>query len=266
MIYIEPQAGLCNRMRAIESAYQIAKEMNKKLCIVWCCNVDCMAKFSDLFEDIPDVEVIEIPALFGIRTTVRYQRLRIKHIMQRCIAVEKLERCDGNEEVVRRFVAQGTVYVQSFGVWYPYEKNLGFFRPVAEIEKMISFKKSEFGNECIGVHIRRTDNVKSITESGTDVFIERMQAEIDRNPNVTFFLASDAQHEKDTIINLFGKRIKWNEDSELKRTSKEGMRIAVKDLFLLASCDKIIGSAGSSYSEMAAEIGNVECCVVRKEK
>ena len=42
------------------------------------------------------------------------------------------------------------------------------------------------------------------------------------------------------------------------RNSLEGMKFAVVDLFCLSKTKKIIGSVGSSYSQIAAEIGGIE--------
>lgn len=42
------------------------------------------------------------------------------------------------------------------------------------------------------------------------------------------------------------------------RNSLEGMKFAVLDLFCLSKTKKILGSVGSSYSQIAAEIGGIE--------
>ena len=45
---------------------------------------------------------------------------------------------------------------------------------------------------------------------------------------------------------------------DTNRNSLEGMKFAVLDLFCLSKTNKIIGSVGSSYSQIAAEIGGIE--------
>ena len=42
------------------------------------------------------------------------------------------------------------------------------------------------------------------------------------------------------------------------RNSLEGMKFAVVELFCLSKTKKITGSVGSSYSQIAAEIGGIE--------
>ena len=147
MIYIEPQAGLCNRMRAIASAYQIAKELNTKLCVVWLCNNDCMAKFSDLYQAIPNIDIIEIPAILGVQTTVRYQKWKTKRIMRACTEMKKLGLYK-DAGAVREMVRDKDVYIQSYGIWYPYEKGRKLFKPVLSIQEAIDEKKKEFGEKA----------------------------------------------------------------------------------------------------------------------
>lgn len=50
------------------------------------------------------------------------------------------------------------------------------------------------------------------------------------------------------------------------RNSLEGMKFAVLDLFCLSKTNKIIGSVGSSYSQIAAEIGGIEVEYANKQQ
>ena len=45
---------------------------------------------------------------------------------------------------------------------------------------------------------------------------------------------------------------------DTNRNSLEGMKFAVLYLFSLSKTNKLIGSVGSSYSQIAAEIGGIE--------
>jgi hypothetical protein len=50
MIYVRPLAGLCNRIRSIDSAIELAKIHNRKLTIIWVMSPDLNAKLSDLYD------------------------------------------------------------------------------------------------------------------------------------------------------------------------------------------------------------------------
>ena len=49
MIVIEPSHGLCNRLRAIKSAMNLAKKYNQKLVVLWRVDNDLTCRFFDLF-------------------------------------------------------------------------------------------------------------------------------------------------------------------------------------------------------------------------
>ena len=53
-IFLKTKGGLCNRLRAIDSAIILSKKIDKKLIVIWENNNDLGANFKDLFEDIKD--------------------------------------------------------------------------------------------------------------------------------------------------------------------------------------------------------------------
>ena len=85
-----------------------------------------------------------------------------------------------------------------------------------------------------------------------------MNREIDANPNVKFFLATDDKEEEALLRKTFPGKIVSNENRTLRRDSLEGMYDALLDLYCLASCKKIIGSYFSSFTDIAADIGGIE--------
>jgi hypothetical protein len=116
--------------------------------------------------------------------------------------------------------------------------------------------RSQFGSHTIGLHIRRTDNAESIAKSPTTLFINKVREEIDQHADTKVFLATDSMDVKQEFIAAFGTRIITPKE-EACRDSISGIRGGVVDLWTLASTQKIYGSAGSSFSPMAASIGGV---------
>ena len=70
------------------------------------------------------------------------------------------------------------------------------------------------------------------------------------------YLATDSTEVKREFIAAFGSRIITPKEDAC-RDSISGIRGGVVDLWTLASTQKIYGSAGSSFSPMAANIGGV---------
>jgi len=104
---------------------------------------------------------------------------------------------------------------------------------------------------------RRTDNVVSIQSSPLENFTNMMNAEIKKKANTKFYVASDDDEVKESLKSKYPNRIITLMD-DTDRNSLEGMKFAVLDLFCLSKTNKIIGSVGSSYSQIAAEIGGIE--------
>ena len=117
------------------------------------------------------------------------------------------------------------------------------------------------GKNTIGIHIRRTDNLESIQHSPIKKFIDYIYTAIRNNDNQKFYLATDDLSVKEEFIKLFGDKI-ITMDCVLRRDSEEGIKSALLELYILSSCSKIIGSYYSSYSELAAQIGNIPLVVL----
>ena len=133
------------------------------------------------------------------------------------------------------------------------------FKPIPQddIQRRIDEVVAGFSERTIGVHIRRTDNVVSIQSSPLENFTNMMDAEIKKNTNTKFYVASDDDEVKESLKSKYPNRIITLMD-DTDRNSLEGMKFAVLDLFCLSKTNKIIGSVGSSYSQIAAEIGGIE--------
>ena len=105
----------------------------------------------------------------------------------------------------------------------------------------------------VGVHIRRTDNKVSCEKSPTAAFIAAMST----YPNDTvFFIATDDNREWEILSKIFPAERLIRATTNSSRDTSDGMRAAFIDFLCLAGCDEILGSAGSSFSEMAAAYGD----------
>ena len=106
--------------------------------------------------------------------------------------------------------------------------------------------------------MRRGDHKYAIANNPLDMFVEKMQKRIDENPEVKFYLASDGADVIEYMQKHFPGRVIINEGAELSRKSKSGMENAIIDLLALSKTGGIIGSFGSTFSDMASYIGRIE--------
>ena len=146
---------------------------------------------------------------------------------------------------------------------------MGSYRNIGDImspnrrlsRKIDDFVSEKFGGCTIGIHIRRTDNVESIRNSPLSLFIEAIKREIAVDGDVRFFVASDSDEDKRKLLEMFGDRIITTFES-CDRNSRQGIENGLTDLYLLSRTYKIYGCFGSSFTEVASLIGNVELIVL----
>jgi hypothetical protein len=128
----------------------------------------------------------------------------------------------------------------------------------ARVASLFSAWEQTAGGSLVGVHIRRTDHKKSIQLSPTAAFFERMRS----YPSTThFFLATDDTIERELLVQAFPGRVHFGATT-LNRDSEEGGVQAFTDLLCLAQCREILGSAGSSFSEVAAAYGGCSLHII----
>ena len=126
-------------------------------------------------------------------------------------------------------------------------------------------------SKCIGMHIRMgggkqfqnidadKDNnwTKEETEllfryrdiSHIDNFIHQINCILDKNPNQTFFIATDMKSNYEKLINIYGNKIVYL-DRNLYDRSNEQIYYGIADIILLSRCKQFYGSTWSSFSEV----------------
>lgn len=263
MIYFEVHAGLCNRLRGMASAYAFAKDTNQKLTVIWESDVNCNCKFDTLFNlsaDIP-VKVINLDCMGnGIMKKAEHQinkcrKLYMKFKSDTVIELREIPNASELKELKENSINGKNLYLKSCHDWYKCDNPFDIFKLQSNVKKRVDgliqeCRKTE--HKCVGVHIRRTDHQDCIANSPTSAFIKAMEEEPD---DTVFYIASDDELERKNLEKKFGKeRIKYNNMADLSRGTIQGMEDAVVDLYVLAGMDKILGSEGSSFTDMAAMI------------
>ena len=84
-----------------------------------------------------------------------------------------------------------------------------------------------------------------------------------RRLDLCIYLATDSEEVKQAMRTRYGERIVCAE-SKADRSTTEGIREGIADLWTLAHTRKIYGSFHSSFSELAAELGRIPLVVVKR--
>lgn len=270
-----PVGGLANRMKAIDAAIQLISGTDLALKIYWFRDKGLNCRFDQLFQplDLPQVSLIEATSFDSFSyDRPRKRNLYIPRFFQSFYFDDCVYEAEATERMYQHFdfrswAINKRTYLASCVYFFPPAPDtrlFQFFHPVPALQQRIDEVSRTFGNRCVGVHIRRTDNLSSINESPTKLFVDRMQMMIQSDKDTCFYLASDSPEEKSKMKATFGERI-LTSVTDLSRNSVQGIQDALVELYALSKTKMILGSVKSSYSETAAQIGQIECQFMKKE-
>jgi len=266
VIYIEPVGGLGNRMRVLASALETARLTNASLRCVWFSNKELNARYGELFEPIPELRFVQ--------KTWKHRYLRysysqsgvkrvLKSILNRLLGfglvlspldVEWHSRQHTSLDILVN--RHHTVYIRSWNSFWGLDHIQIPFVPITELRQYIQQTTELFSDHTIGVHIRRTDHLKSIEFSPNGLFEVAMRNELDKEPSVKFFLCTDDPEVEAHFVKQFGHSI-ITRPKQLNRNSVSGIQDAVVDIYCLAATNKILGSYQSTFGKVASRIGNI---------
>lgn len=294
-LYIEPRGGLCNRMRVIDSALFLARDIRKPLHLVWTIDNAVGCPFEDLFV-VPD-QIASIKTVS--RWQIGYEKMqeelaRLRNESGHCLLQNGFAHLRESEFNFRNLRDSQTPYISTWDRFYPnqmrdhypgkvlesmrparfkrlsaglrwwyserfppspYSRFYAAFRPIETFRKIIRNNTKSF-RRTIGVHLRRTDNPQQ-QNSPTELFVARMKREIELHPTTDFFLATDDPADEALLAQEFPGRIRIYPKRSLDRGKKESIEDALIDLYCLAETDKIIGTVYSSFSVIAARINRI---------
>lgn len=277
MITLVPHAGLANRMRAIFSAVQLAKDANCPLRIVWNNNSDVGADFTDLFALPRSIKIFQLgksllsgplSTLIGLRNDRMIyswiQKSTYDSIFKDCVLTngELIPALQPDSANIRDACSK-RVLVQTCFAFYDYEHSIvSTLEPNPLLLHEISRVTAKWKSPIIGVHVRRCDHSMAINQAPIGLFVEAVKDRLARKPSSLFYLATDCEETQKIFVSIFGDRV-VNRICERRRDSIRGMQDSLIDLYLLSKCTEIYGSPGSSFSAMASILGSNPLTVLK---
>ncbi|WP_099469143.1 O-fucosyltransferase family protein [Konateibacter massiliensis] len=258
MIIIQPSGGLCNRIRVINSAYELAKKRGDKLTVLWLNNAELNCPFESLFQPVSEIKMINIYSNFNLKKL--FLQLSANQRFDNT-AIENNKR-DGvlNKDFFDSL--KKNVFISTWEHFYP-SSDYRFFQASDEIQSRIDKITSQFGKNSVGVHIRRTDHTWAIESSKTNNFVTAIEQELAVNPDAKFYVATDDINEENLLREKFPDSIISNQNKTLSRNSVAGMHDALIDLICLSKTTKIFGSYFSSFTDVAADMHQIEKIVIK---
>jgi hypothetical protein len=272
MITVNPYGGLANRMRVIDSAYQLAKKNNTSIRVIWELTRELNCAFNELFEYKEDLPIKEITLnnfhrrfREGIRRSFQLAGIKYPFGYSKCLynkEIEELLNAGYNfDDLIRNYPE---IFIRTVHLFSQGENSYNEFVPVRELKEKIDSYVSQFAARTVGLHIRRTDNKLSIKHSPISGFLDLMEQYIQEDAGTKFYLATDSPEVEEMIRKKYDGRI-LSHDKTLDRNTASGIMDSVVDLYCLAYTNRIVGSFYSSFSEVAARINNIELIQVYKK-
>ena len=222
------QGGFCNRLRAIVSAVLWSEDLEQSLTIYW------------------PVEPGHMPcALEELLVPSSIPRLKEVHAGY----LPKAHHVVSEEDMrpMLMLAELGELRIESYSEFHPEARGprgLAILRglriqPALEKEADVLWKEIGGSSAWTGVHYRGTDHHKCKAASPLEAFFEVMKGPL--------LFVSDEAH---AIEAARGRAVTLNH--VLGRRTAEQQKAGVLDWLLLHKCGTILGSAGSSFSELAA--------------
>jgi hypothetical protein len=247
-LIMQPITGLCGRLRAVASAIRFS-ELHRisRLTVAWDVGRHLFDPDMTLFDWIVEANSK------GIKDFHPYLKMTsgIRHRPR---------------ENIKAILSSPTLYVNTSYV-FPFvredyativRKSCSFLPPPRpDIRLRIDQFRGTYFNRTVGMHMRRTDQLRSIVESPNSAFFREAETLIDQGK--TIFLATDNEESSEMMKKKFGSNIitfpksnptlvrRWPRRQEILDDWIEDFI----DLHLLATCEYVLGSRHSAYTSVA---------------
>ena len=248
-IIVSPTQGFGNRLRFLNSVYQIAKYFNKKLYILWQDEECCHVNLEDIISDIPGVEILKVAinSLDYLYHGHKHLKDIINHVPDRKYDYLlltgghefKLDEIDQNS-----FIKNKAIFYKSI-IWSDNVNNL------------VSGYKNKYNlDKYVAVHYRGysekydSEDIKKNSEGDFEVMnkIEKYNELVNKvKQEYKIVLLSNI-----TDHNLNNNRLINISNKNMDRSSSDDMVTSIAEFIILSQSNLIIGSCNSSFSDEAS--------------
>jgi hypothetical protein len=277
-LYINVKNGLGNRMRALASAYNIAKNTNRQLVLIWIPDSHCYAKFTDLFKInylMKDVIIIESEKELEVNgDTINYIINENDFIVKDKVVYNYMKHKDKYIDDTTEhsiYIVSACVLVNKHTNWNKEAIFLRYLEIKDNIaEEIFLFDIKHNINNAIGVHIRMGqsvevasyENISDYSEisknsiekwrkaSDWKIFLNEMDNILKNNPKQMFFVCCDNKDAYDELLKIRKNNIVYYEKQVYDRSVQQ-IIYGLIDVVLLSKTKYILGSNWSSFTELA---------------
>lgn len=249
--------GLCNRLKMLVSGQVLAEAAGAHLEFLWPLNSTCGCSYEDLFEPSVDVRTVPEPAIDSLPQRIGWG-----------VAPPDLLTEPGDRVVLGHmsWLVRPDLYPAHEALWPNVSKRFDALVPRPWItQRADDFARQHFRTRMVGVHLRRGDFhlARPDVVANTEAAMTLVHHHLERWPDAGIFLATDdsalagymgtqTEGVREILRKRFGDRVVHTVPRSLDRTSPQAIEDALVDLFLLRRTHALVGTASSSFSQLAA--------------
>ncbi len=269
------EGGLGNRMRVAAAAYALAQRTGVRMRVLWTPQWGMRCRFDELFEDLPQDSSFTLRDARGFEQFLfarpTWKNLYLPRLLQKMcyrqiIYAPRIWYLNKEKFDYEGWFRQGGTLMTSYRDFFPWmiADLLQLFRPKAEVLQLVHSRTAAFSPYTIGLHIRRTDHQQAIDESPLDLFTSVVDRELQQHSDLRIYLATDDETTKTAFFDRYGDRI-LTSPAVATRDNARGIREALVEMLTLSRTQHIYGSAGSTFSPIAACLGNTPITILQRD-
>ena len=268
------EGGLGNRMRVAAATATLAPLVKGEVAAFWTPQWGMGCRFDELFQPYHEANLVLRDATLAERfftARPRPRNLYLSRYLHKVIFRESIYSHQVTDLCRQHFdfagwANRGPALLWSWWDFLPWEPQLlsRLFRPLPALAQRIDERTEPFSPHTIGVHIRRTDNQQSIEESPTELFFDAIDGELDKHSDTRVYVATDDEPTKRILRQRYGNQRIITPDGQAVRDTARGIQDALVEMFALSRTHHIYGSAGSSFSEMAARLKGTPLTILQR--
>jgi hypothetical protein len=252
--------GLSNRIKVLLSGRVLAEACGAELRVLWPLRSSCNCPHDRLFAPDPCVETVPATVTDGLPLVAGWGA-----------SPPDLTAAPGDVVLgAYSWLLRPDLYPAHEPLWPALGPALAALRPAPEIAARVErFAAEHFAGAMLGVHLRRGDFLSAREDvcANTEQALAEIERRLTARPEARIFLATDdgappwhggpiregvREGVRERLRRRLGDRVVFTAPRSLDRNAPEAIEDALVDLLLLRRTDAIIGTARSSFSELAA--------------
>jgi hypothetical protein len=280
-ICIKVNNGLANRLRTLNSFWNFSQQTNsRRLKVCWEKGQGWSNDhFLDLFEPLSNhIEFISLEEYEEIRLSGKYIHLD-KLIFKSDFDISVYSYVEPKKHIFEQIKKHSFCYDGDSCLEYMFDEIEIKQEIYQKIQPNIKIKnyinkilyETPQIKDSIGLHIRRGDCLNHPWKdlyriSDNQSFEKNIEEHLKKDPNTKFFLATDCADTNNYFASKYKNIVFYNQYKKFVESTsyllpKDNQTDAVVDLFLLSKTKCIVGSNNSSFSAIAARLGNLNLTI-----